>query len=115
MVDAANGQLGFARERRGDVCGRARAVLRAEAAAHVLLDDAHLCELETECFGEIGAGVENALRGFPDGELIAEPFGHRPVRLHCAVQRNRSAILATHDDIGSRDRGVYVAPRRDSR
>ena len=65
--------------------------------------------------GEIAAGVENPLRGFPDGELIAEPFGHRPVRLHCAVQRNRSAILATHDDIGSRDRGVYVAPRRDSR
>jgi hypothetical protein len=72
-------------ERGGNVRRLLRAVLRAEAAAHVLLDHAYLRELQAKCRRDVGAGVEDSLRGFPDSDMIARPFGDSAMRLHGCV------------------------------
>ena len=72
-------------ERDGRVRRMPRTVLRAETAAHVILDDAHLRELETERVGDVAARVEHALRRFPDRDLIAAPLGDSAVWLERGV------------------------------
>ena len=106
---AAHRLAGFARQCRRDVGGHRRAVLRTEPAAHVVLDHAHLRLPEAKRLGEVVARVEDPLRGFPHGELVAGPVGHGAVGLQARVQLDRGAILAADDDMGRLDRLVHVA------
>ena len=96
--------------------GVRRAVLRAEAAAHVVLDDANAMTAAGRTrSARSRARDEDALRRFPDGEASARPVGDGAVRLERRVQRDGRAILARDRDVGVAQSGVDVAARRRSR
>ena len=69
------------------VCSRG-AVLRAEAAAHEVADDAHLVRGQAERLGDVGADAPDELRRDVDVERVALPAADGAVRLHAVVQRD---------------------------
>src|SRR5439155_8811233 len=74
------------RELDRDVGVVARVVLRAEAAAHVVADDAHFVARQAERLRDLLADAPDELRRDVDDEPVALPFAHGLVRLERVVQ-----------------------------
>ena len=87
------------RELRGDEGVFARAVLRAEAAAHVLADDAHLVGGQVEGLRLLLGHAPDVLSRGVDLEHVAVPAADRLVRLHRVVQHRLRAVGRLDDDI----------------
>ena len=87
----------------------ARAVLRAEAAAHELADDAHLVRREAELARDLVADAEDELRRDVDVERVAAPLAHRLMRLERAVEDGLRPVLGLDDDVRLGERAVDVA------
>jgi hypothetical protein len=115
VVHAAHGAAGGAGKQCGDERVRARAGLRAEAAAHVLEQHAHVRVRQVERARQIVPRVEDALRGFPHREPAAHPFGDGGVGLERRVERRGRAVLARDHDVGALERGGGVAALGDLR
>ena len=79
-------RAGFLREPRADQAFGAERQLAAEAAAHVLADDADVGLRNRERAGEVLARRVDALRGDPGRQLVAVPLADRAVRLHAGVR-----------------------------
>ena len=92
-----------------------RAVLRAEAPAHVLLDDTDMRELEAKGARDVAACHEDSLRRLPHGDASALPLGDGAVRLERSMKSDRRAILAFDDDVGAAECGIGVATLCDAR
>ena len=97
------------RELRGDERVLVRAVLRAEAAAHVLADDAHLVARHPELLGDRVADAPDVLRRDVDVERVAHPLADRLMRLHRVVQDDRRSICPFDDDVRLGERALEVA------
>ena len=76
-----------------------RDLLRAEAAAHVLGDDAHVLRREPELLGHLVAHGEDALRRLVHGELVAVPERRAAVRLERVMQSRLRAVGGLEHDI----------------
>ena len=74
------------REPRADQPFGAELQLAAEAAAHVLADDADVRLRNAQAAGEVVARGVDALRRDPRRQLVAVPLAHRAVRLHAGVR-----------------------------
>ena len=86
-----------------------RAVLRAEAAAHELADDAHLVGRETELRRNLVAHAPDELGRDVDVETIAAPLANGLMCLERAVEHCLRPELGLDDEVGLRDRLVHVA------
>ncbi len=84
-------------------------VLRAEAAAHVLTDDAHLVAGDAELLGDPVANAPDVLRRGVDVERVADPFADGLMCLHRVVDDHRRAVGAFDDNVRLRERLVEVA------
>src|SRR5262245_53924144 len=90
---------GALRELRCDERVVARAVLRAEAAAHELADDAHLVPREPELVGDLVPDAPDELRRDVDVERVAAPLAHGLVRLERTMEDGLRPVLGLHDDV----------------
>ena len=108
---AVNRPPGSLRKLGGDERVLARVVLRAEAAAHVLADDAHLVAGDPELLRDGVADAPDVLRRDVDVERVADPFAHGLVRLHRVVQDDRGAVRALDDDVGRARAPCSKSPR----
>ena len=106
---AADRTAGALRELDRDERVVARAVLRAEAAAHELADDAHLVRREAELARDLVADAEDELRRDVDVERVAAPLAHRLMRLERAVEDGLCPVLGLDDDVRLGERAVDVA------
>ena len=97
------------RELGSDVRVLVGAVLRAEAAAHVLADDAHLVLGQPERVGDRLADAPDVLRRDVDVEHVALPLAERLVRLERVVEDGLRAVGALDDDVGAGERFLDVA------
>src|SRR5205085_5246782 len=88
------------REPDRDVGVVARVVLRAEAAAHVVADDAHFVARQAERLRDLLADAPDELRRDVDDEPVALPFAHGLVRLERVVQDGLRAVCPLDDDVG---------------
>ena len=88
------------RELDPDVRVVAGVVLRAEAAAHVVADDAHLVPRQAERVRDLLADAPDELRRDVDDELVAFPLAHRLVRLQRVVQHRLRPVRRLDDDVG---------------
>ena len=87
----------------------ARAVLRAEAAAHELADDAHLVRRKAEPARDLVADAEDELRRDVDVDGVAAPLAHRLMRLERAVEDGLRPVLGLDHDVRLGERAVDVA------
>ncbi len=95
----------------GDVREVAGAVLRAEAAAHVLAHDAHLVLRQAERLGHLLAHAPDELCRDVDDERVAFPLAHRLVRLQRVVHHGLRAVRRLDDDVRLREALCDVAAR----
>ena len=99
----------------GGVRVRTSVVLRAESATHVILHHADAVERKLERARDVLAHLEDALRAFPDGEVVAGPFRGRAVRFHRRVQRTGRSQFQRDDDVGGGACRIDVAAFQDTR
>ena len=88
----------------------AGAVLRAEAAAHGVADDAHLVRRKAEVLGHGVADAPDVLGRDVDRDAVVLPVADGLVRLHRVVQDDLCPVLGLDDDVGLRDAALEVAP-----
>jgi hypothetical protein len=77
--------------------------LAAEAAAHVVADDAHVLAVEAECLREARPHREDPLRRRVDGELVALPGSDDTVGLEARMGVDRAVVRPLVDDVGLRE------------
>ena len=92
IEEQLDGDLGFLRELRADEALRVGAELAAEAAAHVLRDDADVGARNLEALREAVLRAVDALRGHPRRQLVAVPLADAAVRLHAHVRDDMRRI-----------------------
>ncbi len=73
------------RQQRGNQIGILILVFVAEAAAHVLADDAHFFVGYAQIAGHVMAAIRSALGRRVDRQLVALPAGDADARLHLRV------------------------------
>jgi hypothetical protein len=78
----------------------AHVVLAAKTSAHVLFDDPHSVEGETEHLSHLGTDTEDMLGRVPEGETIVFPESNAPVAFHAIMQGRRSPEDILDDDLG---------------
>ena len=93
----------------GDVRLEVEAALAAEAATEMRDDDADLVLRELEGLGDTGAGRERHLRGGPDGDLLAMPFGDDGARLDRRGVRHVGDVALADDVVGGGEAGLDIA------
>jgi hypothetical protein len=96
---AAHGPASAARELGCDPRVVARAVLRPEAAAHELAEDAHAVGRQPELLGQLVADAPDVLRRDVHDERVAFPGADGAVGLHGAVQHRLRHVLGLDDDL----------------
>ena len=80
----------------GDGHVRSGPQLGPETAAHVVADDPHLVDGYLQVLGDRLALPVHRLGRGPDGQLVAVPAGHAPVRLQRRVRLHLRAVLRRH-------------------
>ena len=106
---AADGPSGALGDLRGDERVLAGMVLRAEAAAHEVADDAHLVLRDAELLGGLRAHAPDELRRGVEVEDVAFPLADRLVRLHRVVQDGLRPVLGLDHDVGLGEAALDVA------
>ena len=106
---AAHGPAGPLRElgREQDVV--AGAVLRAEAAAHELADDANPVLRQPERLGELAPNAPDVLRRDVDVEPVAAPLADALVRLERVVVERLGAVVGLDDGVRLGEAALEVA------
>jgi hypothetical protein len=84
-------------------------VLRAEAAAHVQADHAHLVLGDPELLRGLGADAPDELGRGVDVEDVALPLTHRLMRLQRVVQDGLRPVLGLDHDVGFGQPALDVA------
>ena len=107
--DATRRPAELHREERGDDRVLSDAALRAEAAAHVIAENADLRERQLDREVQALTHRERVLGRLPDGENVAVPRRHRAVRLERIVDLRRCAVRRVDDGVGLADRPPHVA------
>jgi hypothetical protein len=100
---------GALRELGGDERVVPGAVLRPEAAAHVLADHAHLVGGQTESPRDLVADPPHVLGRDVDDELVAFPVADRLVRLERVVEDGLGAVGRLDDGVGLGEAALDVA------
>ena len=90
-------------------------VLVAEAAAHVLGDDAHLVILQAEVAGGIVAAIGNPLGRRVQGQLVAFPGRQRATRLHLGIVHETGLVALFENPIRFGKSRFHVADARSHR
>ena len=83
--------------------------LAAEAAAHVVADDADVRERQSECVLRLSLDAVDALERLPDGQLVRRPSERRTVRLDRRVDEELDRVGLLEDDVGLGEAGFDVA------
>src|SRR6185312_12239822 len=109
IEEQLDGPAGFLREPRADEALRVGTELAAEAAAHVLRDDADVRAWNLQALREAVLRAVDALRGDPRRELVAVPLADAAVRLHAHVRDDVRRIRLFDDVRGGFEAGLDVA------
>ena len=84
------------------------AVLRSEAAAHVVAHDSHLVLREVELLRDLVADAPDELRRDVDDELVSVPVADRLVRLEGVVQDALRTVRRLDDNVSLREAALDV-------
>ncbi len=90
----------FLRQHRGDQVSILILVLVADAAAHVLADDAHLLVGDSQISGHVMATIRRALGRRIQGQLLALPVGDTQTRLHLRVLNIGGGVAIFEHEVG---------------